>query len=198
MRCALRSSAGWSAAERLQRRASSCCRSSQWMTLGAWAPSTSLAGTSTQQPPSSSGGCGGVEGGGERGGSGAADDGAESSIAADHARGCGVGGRRERGMGEGKPWASLVVGFGGSSGGLGNVCSFSGERRRQLSVWFGLVWLVPGLASRESTSLVGWWRSGVHVHVVLVGSGHRAHCIIWAGVFCLSWAGHNSGTQAFT
>lgn len=61
---------------------------------------------------------------------------------------------------------------------------------------FGLVWLVPGLASRESTSLVGWWRSGVHVHIVLVGSGHRAHYIIWAEVFCLTWAGHNSGTQA--
>jgi hypothetical protein len=152
VRCALRSSAGWSAAERLQRRASSCCRSSQWMTLGAWAPSTSLAGTSTQQPPSSSGGCGGVEGGGERGGSGAADDGAESSIAADHARGCGVGGRRERGMGEGKPWASLVVGFGGSPGGLGNVCSFSGERWRQLSVWFGLACAWPGF---EGINVVG-------------------------------------------
>ena len=33
-------------------------------------------------------------------------------------------------------------------------CSFSGERRRLLSVGFGLAWLWPGLALWESSSLV--------------------------------------------
>lgn len=160
MRCALRSSAGWSAAERLQRRASSCCRSSQWMTLGAWAPSTSLAGTSTQQPPSSSGGCGcgcgGVEGGGERGGSGAADDGAESSIAADHARGCGVGGRRERGMGEGEA-------LGKPCGGFWRELRWVGERllllRRAVATAFGLVWFGLCLAWLRGNQR-RWWAGG--------------------------------------
>jgi len=122
------------------------------MTLGAWTPSTSLAGTTTQPSPSSSGGCGCGEG--ERGGSGAADDGAGSSIAADHARGRGVGGRRElrmggRAGGGGKGARGLVVRSWGRSGEQEHECavgcSFSGERRRLLSVGFGLAWLWPGL-----------------------------------------------------
>ena len=188
----MRSPAGWSAAERLQRRASSCCRSSQWMTLGAWTPSTSLAGTTTQPSPSSTGGCGCGEG--ERGGSGAADDGAGSSIAADHARGRGVGGRRELRMG-GRAG-------GGSQGGtwpcgkvLGALWEAGARVRRRLFllrraaatafgwVWFGLALAWPGL-----------------VGIVVVGDGGvhsweaglpTARYPTLGPVLCLAWVGPN-------
>lgn len=97
-----------------------------------------------------------MEGGGERGGSGAADDGAESSIAADHARGCGVGGRRERGMGEGEALGKPCGGFWGEP-------RWVGERllllRRAVATAFGLVWFGLCLAWLRGNQR-RWWAGG--------------------------------------